>query len=142
MISFLKDRWKGGTGMKKRLVPLLCILFLLTGCAAQSSPLMGKISSELSSVVMTRYDCEGQTEFSLADEQIEMLRSWASGLSLKHECFKEGDSPSDVSGGEVYHFSLPDGDFSYRINGPDSCYLYTDGEWYRVRNPSFPFVLK
>ena len=42
--------------MKKRLVPLLCILFLLTGCAAQPSPLMGKISSELSSVVMTRYD--------------------------------------------------------------------------------------
>ena len=55
--------------MKKRLVPLLCILFLLTGCAAQSSPLMGKISSELSSVVMTRYDCEGQTEISLADEE-------------------------------------------------------------------------
>lgn len=133
----------------KRLIVLLFALIStvsLAGCnqAPGSDRLISVyIGDEVTKVDITHYISGRSTEWAAEGEDVDDLRDWVSKLEYELFAFEEGQSPGDGDGGEVYDFTLTEGDcpgFSYVINGPEDCYLLIEGNWYSVSNPSDPPV--
>jgi len=84
------------------------------------------------------------TEQTITDTQeVDDLSNWFISLSLTKKQFEDGNSPGDGDGGEVYIFTLLNGNnltFVYGKYGPDDCYIFYFDEWYQVNNPSDPII--
>ncbi len=141
--------------MKKLFTLLLCALFALqaSGCvpsstaegsSAEPSHVAAFLDGEVTGVEVTHSVYGKDTTWTIGEEEtLERLREWAGELDYVPFAFKEGESPSDVAGGEAYAFAVTGAEFpgfSYVILGPEECYLYAGGAWYSVSNPSDPPV--
>lgn len=78
-------------------------------------------------------------------DPVENLKDWLSELECKLLEVEEGQIPGDSDRREEYDFAFipTEGDYpvwSYLIKGPDECYLWMEGNWYSVSNPSDPPV--
>lgn len=133
--------------MKKEtaFLTVIIMMFSLAGCNGSQdgshSPIAAWFEKDIPKIKIVHYTGGSTVEWTVENEQADLLRNWASELECELLAFEEGQSPGDSDGGEVYTFSpAEDGhpDFSYVINGTDNCYLSADGNWYSVSNPSNP----
>lgn len=140
--------------MKKLLALLLGALLALqtAGCApsstaegssAEPSHVAAFLDGEVTGVEVTHSVYGKDTTWTIEEEEtLKRLREWAGELDYVPYEFEEGESPSDMAGGEAYAFAVTGAEFpgfSYVILGPEECYLYVD-DWYFVNNPSDPPV--
>jgi hypothetical protein len=126
--------------MRKRLcIAVLFMCLSLSACAQADKFTPDRIPEDISRIEAAHILCGQTAEWTLEGEQIDEWRSWLHTLSAKKKVFKEGNTPGDSDGGEVYTFTYDTGSLSYIINGEDDCYLLLDGIWYAVLNPSDPF---
>lgn len=123
--------------MKKTFYFLTCFLalVLLVGCGGNDTLPELDISAPLDA-----YHIQGTyvTEWQPTDDEITAIGEWYASLEVKHKNFKDGETPSDVEGGEVYNFSTENNEFSYVIS--EKNYILTGDKWYLVKNPSLPPV--
>lgn len=134
--------------MKKWAVLIVAIIcaFSLAGCnrpAGRDRLISVDIGGDVTKVDMIHYIGGKSIQWTAEGQEVDNLRVWASGLEYELFKYEEGQSPGDSDGGEVYVFTMTEGDnpsFSYVINGTDDCYLLMDGKWYSVSNPSDPPV--
>lgn len=129
--------------MKKYIALLLTlsVIAILAGCKEKEPVPAALIAPEITSIDIVHIRGGQQSELEIRGTEVDTFRAWVSELKYKHRQFKEGESPGDADGGEVYEFSFPekeDSSFSYYIGGPDNCYLIINGEWYLVSNPATP----
>lgn len=122
---------------------LACILALCS-CGWNSQKVVATVISESVTQIDITHRIGGKTtNWSVAGAEIDLLRDWLDKLSYKHIEFKEGQSPGDSNGGEVYTFVFTGGGwsgFSYVINGENDCYIQSEGYWFSVANPTNPPV--
>lgn len=122
---------------------LVCVLSLCS-CGWNSQKVVATVISENVTKIDITHRIGGKTtNWSVEGTEIDLLREWLDKLSYKHLEVKEGQSPGDSNGGEVYTFVLTGGEwpgFSYVINGQNECYIQSEGNWFSVTNPSDPPV--
>lgn len=136
--------------MKKLIVLMAALIstFCLAGCnqTADSGRLTPAcISDSVTKVDIIHHASGKSTHWTAEGEDVDNLRDWASKLECELLEYEDGHSPGDSNGGEIYIFTLAEGDaleFSYIINGPDRCYLLIEEIWYSVLNPSDPPVME
>ena len=124
------------------LIFAVVILALLSACANQSNDFsIEALPNNIEQVTVSHYLSGEETEWTIKGDDLTKWKSWLEGLSARQKNFKEGNTPGDSNGGEVYSFSINDGEVSvsYVINGSDDCYLLFESEWYAVSNPTNPF---
>lgn len=134
--------------MKKWIVLMAALIsaFSLAACtqAADSDRLTPAVISDYVTKVDIQHHRGGKsTQWAAKGEDVDNLRDWASKLECELLEYEAGQSPGDCNGGEIYNFTLTEGDdpgFSYVISGPNQCYLLIEGTWYSVLNPSNPPV--
>ena len=118
------------------------ILILLSACANQSNDFsIETIPNNIEQVMVSHYLSGEETEWTIKGDDLAKWKSWLEGLSARQKNFEEGNMPGDSNGGEVYSFSINNGEVSvsYIINGCDDYYLLFDNKWYAVSNPTNPF---
>ena len=76
------------------------------------------------------------------ESQVETLRNWFADLQLVEADSPDGGVSDDSHAAIVYEFRLFDSNgeytkFTYGEYAPHQWYLFFDGTWYRVGNPSF-----
>lgn len=137
--------------MKKQRLLILALSFLLVPAACGTSGskptsdnlISASIADSVKKVEITHIISGTESLWTVDGDELETLKDWMSGLNYSIVQCEKGNSPGDGDGGEAYSFAMTDTDcpgFSYVINGPDSCYLLVDGNWYSVSNPSDPPV--
>ncbi|MNW58308.1 hypothetical protein D3C74_361640 [compost metagenome] len=130
--------------MKKLLLLIFTAVKLtsLSACANQSNDFsIETLPNNIEQVTVNHYLSGEETEWTIKDNDLAKWKSWLEGLSAHQKNFEEGNTPGDSDGGEVYSFSINDGEVSvsYIINGSDDCYVLFESEWYAVSNPTNPF---
>ncbi len=135
--------------MKKlfALAMALVLAFSMVGCNndAQNSvgpgrPISTYIGNDVTKIKVTHYVSGEENSWIAEGEEINGLKEWANNLKYDIVEFEESQTPGESEGGEVYDFTLTEGNypgFSYIING-DNCYLLIEEYWYAVSNPSNP----
>lgn len=125
----------------------ITVMICLAGCGqinpASDNLTVISIADSVTEIELTHIVSGTETQWTVNSDELESLKNWMSGLNYSMVQFEDGNSPSDMDGGEVYRFKMTDIDhpgFSYVINGPDKCYLFMDGNWYQVSSPSDPPV--
>ena len=134
----------------KKLIALVLILVCtlsLCSCGWNSQKVVATVFSEnVTKVDITHCIGAETTNWSIEGTEIDTLRAWFNKLSYKHIDVKEGQSPGDSNGNEVYTFVFSGGEwlgFSYIINGKNDCYIMSpEGNWFSVTNPSNPPVVQ
>lgn len=125
-----------------QLVSVILVVAVFTACGGSD----GKppIDFAVAQIDVTHFKSGHITNWTIdAQKNISDLEKWFNGLSLQSKRFKEGQSPGDLDGGEVFSFQLGDVDnsFSYIKNGSDQCYILCGQQWYKVKNPQDPFSI-
>ncbi|SDF40064.1 hypothetical protein SAMN04488542_11054 [Fontibacillus panacisegetis] len=118
------------------------ILTFLSACANQSNDFsIEMLPDSIEQVTVSHYLSGEETEWALEADGLEKWKSWLEGLSARQKIFEEGNTPGDSDGGEVYSFTINNGEasISYVINGSDECYVLCESEWHAVSNPTNPF---
>ena len=123
---------------------VLSVFFVLAGCGKgnqSGEQLVALIPEEVTEITVTHILSGKETEYTIEGAKLDELKLWASNLSMKHKVYKDGSTPGDVDGGEVYGFNMEDNytEFSYIINGEKDCYILIDDKWYVISNPTDPF---
>ena len=123
---------------------LVCVLSL-GSCGWNSQKAVATVFSEnVTKVDITHRICAETTNWSIEGAGIDTLREWFNGLEYRDIAVKDGQSPGDSNGNEVYTFAFTGGEwlgFSYIINGENDCYILNpEGNWFSVTNPSDPPV--
>lgn len=132
--------------MKKLIALLLALvcIFSLCSCGWNSQKVVATVISESVTIIDITHHVGGKTTtWSIEGTNIDFLRAWFDNLSYKHIEVKEGQSPGDNNGGEVYSFAFTGGEwpgFFYVINGENDCYIQSEGNWFAVTNPCDPPV--
>ena len=131
--------------MKKLTALVLVLVFVLPLCSCgwNSQKEVATVFSEnVTKVDITRRIGAEPTNWSIEGTEIDTLREWFNELSYRRIEVKEGQSPGDSNGNEVYTFEFTGGEwlgFSYVINGENDCYILNpEGNWFYVTNPSKP----
>ena len=124
------------------ILALVCVLSLCS-CGWNSQKAVATVFSENVTKVDITHRIGAETKnWSIEDAEIDPLREWFNKLSYKHIEVKEGQSPGDNNGNEVYTFAFTGGEwsgFSYVINGENDCYILNpEGKWFSVTNPTTP----
>ena len=124
------------------LLALVCVLSLCS-CGWNSQKAVATVFSENITKVDITHRIGAETKnWSIEDTEIDPLREWFNNLSYRHIDAKEGQSPGDSNGNEVYTFAFTGGEwsgFSYVINGENDCYILNpEGNWFSVTNPTTP----
>jgi hypothetical protein len=103
--------------------------------------LIALIPEEVTEVAVTHILSGKETKYTATGVKLGELKLWASNLSMKHKVYKDGSTPGDGDGGEVYHFNMGNNHtaLSYIINGENDCYMLIGNEWYVISNPTDPF---
>lgn len=133
--------------MKKLLalsLMLVCVLALCS-CGWNSQKAVATVFSENVTKVDITHRIGGETRnWSIEGPGILDLKEWFDNLNYKLIVVKDGQSPGDSNGNEVYTFAFTGGEwsgFSYVINGENDCYILNpEGSWFSVANPSIPPV--
>lgn len=127
-----------------RLIALfLSVTFALSACSNQQNQ---SINSELlpehiESVEVSGYYNDELEPWELDSADIEELKMWVEQLSLEHKSFKEGEAPNErLAGGISYEFNFNEGTLSFGYSYIDAAYIWYNGEWYEIQNPSDPPV--
>ena len=124
-------------------IAFVCV-FTLCSCGWNSQKEVAVVISEnVTQIDITHHVGGKTTNWSVEGIEIEPLREWLDKLSYRHLEVKEGQSPGDSDGGEIYMFTLIGGEwsgFSYVINGENDCYIQSEENWFSVINPSNPPV--
>lgn len=134
--------------MKKLFTVVLAIVCILAlcGCGWNSKKIVAtNISENVTKIDITHYIGGRSTNWSVEGAEIDLLKEWLDNLSYRHLEVKEGQSPGDNDGGEVYTFVFTGGEwpgFSYVINGQNDCYIQSEGNWFSVINPATPPVVQ
>lgn len=128
----------------KRLIFIFVIVILLSfsACSNQSDKFsIEMLPDNIEEVSVSHYLSGKETGWTIESDGLEEWKLWLKELSARREDFEEGNTPGDGDGGEVYSFSINNGEsnVSYVINGSDDCYLLFESEWYAVPNPKDPF---
>jgi hypothetical protein len=123
---------------------VLSVFFLLAGCGKDNQSgekLAALIPEEITEITVTHILSGKETEYTIDGAKLDELKLWASNLSMKYKVYKDGSTPGDVDGGEVYGFNMEDNytEFSYIINGEKECYVLVGDKWYVISNPTDPF---
>lgn len=132
--------------MKKFMVAVLTLvcIFFLASCGWNSRPVIAaEIYQNVSKIEITHHIGGQTTTWSVEGTEIDNLQEWLDKLDYKTYKVKDGQSPGDSDGAEVYTFVLTGGEweeFSYVINGQNDCYLQSEGNWFSVNNPTNPPV--
>lgn len=155
-------RQKAGVCMRKKFLGIACVCAVIAavilisnlqifgngglenGSGIGRRPGAAYIPEEVVSVEVSHAHGEMVT-WKVTGGELDALRAWVNGLRYHPVVFAEGETPGDADGGENYSFTDTEGnvtDFSYVMNGGDENYLLTEGNWYRVDNPSPPPVEK
>ena len=135
--------------MKKQIALVLALLCVLSMCSCgwNSRKVVATVFSEnVSKVDITHRIGAESTNWSIEGTEIDPLREWFNKLSYKHIDVKEGQSPGDSNGNEVYTFVFTGREwlgFSYIISGKNDCYILSpEGNWFSVIEPSNPPVVR
>ena len=133
--------------MKKLLTLVLALVCLISLCSCgwNSQKAVATIFSQnVTKVDITHRIGTETTNWSVEGTEIAPLREWFNKLDYNLIEVKDGQSPGNVNGNEVYTFEFIGEDwlgFSYVINGENDCYLLNpEGYWFAVSNPSTPPV--
>ena len=109
-----------------------------------SAILSAYVGDDHTKITVSHIQAGQNTETSLTGDSIAALKTWLNGLEPEAEEFEEGSAPGEADeGSEVWNFTLEGGrytDFSYVKSGPEDCWLYIEGNWYAITNPSDPPV--
>jgi len=130
--------------MKNRITFVLVLVCMVTLCGCRwNSPkvVASSISEDVTKIDIIHHIGGKTTAWSVEGAEIDLLREWFDKLSYKHIEVKEGQSPGDSNGGEVYTFVFTGGawsGFSYVIGGENHCYILSGENWFSVTNPSNP----
>ena len=125
---------------------LVCILALCS-CGRNSQKAVATVFSQSVTKVDVTHRIGTETRsWSIEGTEIDLLREWFNNLDYRLIEVKDGRSPGDSNGNEVYTFAFTGGEwlgFSYIINGENDCYLLDtelnpEGNWFSVSNPSIP----
>ena len=111
------------------------------GSGENSRPIAAYIDDDVTSIEAFHALMGMCATWDVESEELDALRDWANNLKYELVHFEEGNTPGDSDGGEVYSFTIEQGDypgFSYIIHGVDKCYLRVEDEWYSVSNPTTP----
>lgn len=135
--------------MKKAIIFVLtfvCILSLCS-CGWNSQKEVATVFSEnVTKVDITHRIGTETTNWSIEGTEIDALREWFNNLNYTRFEVKDGHTPGNVNGNEVYTFEFTGGEwlgFSYVINGENDCYILNpEGNWFSVSNPTTPPVSK
>ena len=119
--------------MKKWAVLIVAIIcaFSLAGCnrpAGRDRLISVDIGGDVTKVDMIHYIGGKSIQWTAEGQEVDNLRVWASGLEYELFKYEEGQSPGDSDGGEVYIFTMTEGDnpgFSYFIRIFSSKLIYT-----------------
>ena len=109
--------------MKKLIVLVLALVCVLSLCSCgwNSQKAVATVFSEnVTKVDITHRVCTEITNWSIEGTEIDLLREWFNNLNYKLLEVKEGQTPGDVNGNEVYTFEFTGGEwfgFYYVING-------------------------
>lgn len=120
------------------------VFFVLAGCGEgnrSKEQFVSLIPEEVTEMTVTHIRSGEETEYMIDGAKLDEMKNWASHLSMKHKVYKDGSTPGDMDGGEVYSFHMEGEytEFSYIINGKNDCYILMGDEWYAVSNPTDPF---
>lgn len=133
--------------MKKLIIFVLALACMMTLCSCgwNSQKAVATVFSEnVTKVNITHRIGAGTTHWSIDGAEIKSLREWYNQLNYNVIEVKDGQSPGNVNGNEVYTFEFTGGEwlgFSYVINGDNDCYILNpEGNWFAVTNPSAPPV--
>ncbi len=129
--------------MKKlvALVLTLVCLLVLCSCGWNSQKAVATVFGEnVTKVDITHRIGAETTAWSIEGTEIDTLREWFDKINYKViRDVKEGQTPGDSNGNEVYTFEFTGGEwlgFSYVINGENDCYILNpEGNWFSVTNP-------
>lgn len=96
------------------------------------------------SVATVYHTVQGKTaELVIEGEALEDLRIWTNNLEYALTADNGKEIPKNIETAETFKIVLEEGDypgFSYFICGENTCYLWIEGYWYAVINPSNPPV--
>lgn len=134
--------------MVKKLIALVLALVCTTAfcsCGWNSKQVVAAVISEnVTKIDITHHIGGKTTSWSIEETEIDTLREWFDKLTYKLIEVKDGQTPGDNDGNEVYNFTFTGGEwtgFSYVINGENDCYILNpEGNWFSVTNPSTPPV--
>jgi hypothetical protein len=123
---------------------LVCVLSLCS-CGWNSQKAVATIFSQnVTKVDIAHRIGTETTNWSIEGTELASLREWFNNLDYKLIEVKDGQSPGDSNGNEVYNFAFTGGEclgFSYVINGENDCYILNpEGYWFSVSNPTNPPV--
>lgn len=96
------------------------------------------------SVATVYHTVQGKTaELVIEGEALESLRIWTNNLEYTLTADNGQEIPKNIETAETFKIVLEEGDypgFSYFDCGENNCYLWIEGYWYTVVNPSNPPV--
>ena len=96
------------------------------------------------SVATVYHTVQGKTaELVIEGEALESLRIWTNNLEYTLTAHNGQEIPKNIETAETFKIVLEEGDypgFSYFDCGENNCYLWIEGYWYTVVNPSNPPV--
>ena len=96
------------------------------------------------SVATVYHTVQGKTaELVIEGEALEDLRIWTNNLEYALTADNGKEIPKKIETAETFKIVLEEGDypgFSYFDCGENNCYLWIEGYWYTVVNPSNPPV--
>lgn len=130
---------------KKKLLIFLAISVLIvtaTSCSKKTT-MANNLPENIEQVTVNR-SLYSNTNNELELSSISDWTAWINGLSIEHKVFKENETPSSQwAGGVEYLFNINKGElsFSYTDYGTFA-YIYYDGEWYAVSNPTDPPIIE
>jgi hypothetical protein len=106
-------------------------------------PISAYIQEDVS-VATVYHTVQGKTaELVIEGEALESLRIWTNNLDYTLTADNGQEIPKNIETAETFKIVLEEGDypgFSYFDCGENNCYLWIEGYWYTVVNPSNPPV--
>ena len=119
-------------------------------------PTSAYIQTDVSSVGLEHIVAGKITTYTVDGDALDMLRNWTNNLRPAEASsgkwiidFEDGNAPDQMEGSEVFTITVSPSDyqngscgFSYYICGPKEHYLLVEGNWFLVKNPSYPPVNK
>lgn len=120
---------------------VLSVILVFSGCSnRQDSSINSQLLPEQIENVKVSGNYNGELEpWELDAAEIEALETWVSQLSLEHKSYKEGEAPNErLAGGVSFAFSVNEETSSFVYSNIDAAYIWFNGEWYEIKNPSDP----
>ena len=130
--------------MKRGRWILFFMVLALAGCAGQnraSSIISELLPQTIESVTIHGSENGELKPWALDAAGIADFRAWVEQLSLKQKTYKDGEAPNEKwAGGISYEFSINEGELSFGYSYIDAAYIWYDGDWYEITNPTEPPV--